>query len=332
VRRSAWITLSLAPLLGVAGFFAWKTRSVARELVDPPFYRPQPLARVAATYQELAQGQDGDPGGSWSSEEVEGLQLWRFTRPMPSPGVVLLLHGFGDDRWGTSPALKWFPRLDAAIFTYRRRDDAMRRGGPIPAVTFGVVESREVVRMVHHLEATGVPRKQIVLLGRSLGASVGLLALADLEREGKGPLAGIIWEGAPASSRSFAERLVRGPEDRWWHILAPPIGVVAAMAAGRMGDYPPDETDLVRRVNDLDLATPSLCFLATQDRLAPPEVQRSVAARFRTGRVIEVPTWHLHSAEVMGPAYSNAIHAAVDAWFRRPIESERGPKGPHLIR
>ncbi|WLT33330.1 hypothetical protein [Geothrix sp. PMB-07] len=315
MKRVIWISLSLAPILGVTGFMAWKSRAVAHELVDPPFYRPQPLTRVQGTYDDLAKGQDGDPGGRWTSEEVDGLQLWRFTRPTPSPGVVLLLHGFGDDRWGTSPALKWFPRLDAAIFTYRRRDDAMRQGGPVPAVTFGVLESRDVIRMVHHLEASGVPRRRILLLGRSLGASVGLLALADLEREGKGPLAGIIWEGAPASSRSFAERLVRGPEDRWWHVLAPPIGATAALAAGRMGRYRPEDTDLIQRLGSLRLGTPSLCFLATQDRLAPPAVQRAVAAQFQNGQVVEVSTWHLHCADVLGSDYTKTINAAVNRWF-----------------
>ncbi|NWJ39704.1 MAG: alpha/beta hydrolase [Geothrix sp.] len=309
---------------------AWKTRAVACELVDPPFYRPQPLARVEATYRELAEGRDGDPGGTWRSEEVDGLQLWRFTRPTPSPGVVLLLHGFGDDRWGTSPALKWFPRLDAAIFTYRRRDDALRRGRPAPAVTFGAMESRDVVRMVHHLEASGIERRRILLLGRSLGASVGLLALADLEREGRGPLAGLIWEGAPASSRSFAERLVRGPEDRWWHVLAPPIGAAAAFAAGRMGGYAPADTDLLRRTDGMRLATPSLCFLATQDRLAPPEVQRYLSARFQHSHVVEVPTWHLHCAEILGPAYTTAIRSAVDEWF--PLDAGRGPERPLPVR
>jgi hypothetical protein len=308
------------------GFVAWKTRAVAMELVDPPFYRPQPLARVDATYRALAQGQDGDPGGTWTSAEVDGLQLWRFTRARPAPGVVLLLHGFGDDRWGTSPALKWLPRLDAAIFTYRRRDDALRRGGPAPFVTFGAKESGEVVRMVHHLEASGVPRRRIVLLGRSLGASVGLLALAELEREGRGPLAGIIWEGAPASSRSFAERLVRGPKDRWWHVLATPIGAMAASAAGRLGGYAPADTDLLRRLDGLQLATPSLCFLASQDRLAPPAVQRTLARHFQTGRVLEVPTWHLHCAEVLGPAYAGAIGVAIDTWL--PPDTGKGPAGP----
>jgi dienelactone hydrolase len=332
VKRKAWTTLGLTPLLGTCLFVGWKIRSVAHELVDPPFYRPQPLARVEATYRELAEARGGDPGGAWSSEEVEELQLWRFARPAPSPGVVLLLHGFGDDRWGTSPALKWFPRLDAAIFTYRRRDDAMRRGGPVPAVTFGVMESRDVVRVVHHLEASGIPRRRILLMGRSLGASVGLLALADLEREGRGPLAGIVWEGAPASSRSFAERLVRGPRDRWWHVLAPPIGAAAAFAAGRMGGYAPEDTDLLRRTEALRFATPSLCFLATQDRLAPPDVQRTLAARFQRGRVLEVATWHLNCAEVLGPAYSGAIGEAVDQWLPAARDKKRGPGGPLPVR
>ena len=65
----------------------------------------------------------------------------------------------------------------------------------------------EVVKAVHQLESEGVPRRRIILMGRSLGASVGLLALARLEAEG-GRLGGIIWEGAPLSSRDFAERLV----------------------------------------------------------------------------------------------------------------------------
>jgi hypothetical protein len=196
-------------------------------------------------------------------------------------------------------------------------------------VTFGVAESRDVVRIVHHLEATGIPRQKILLLGRSLGASVGLLALADLEREGRGPLAGLIWEGAPASSRSFAERLVRGPADRWWHVLAPSIGALASRTAGRLGGYDPSETDLLGRTAGLRFATPSLCFLATQDRLALPEVQRAVAARFAAIRVVEVPTWHLHCAEALGSAYTGAIQQSVETWFP---DATGGPGGPPAAR
>lgn len=317
--KSASRILSVACGLGVAmlaGFVAYKARSVAFELTDPPFYKAQPLSRVEGTYRELAAGGFGDPGGTWSSEEVSGLQLWRLRRSKPTQGVVLLLHGFGDDRWGTSPALRSFPELDAAIFTYLRRDDAMRNGGPAPRVTFGVRESDNVVTIVHHLESKGTPRRQIVMMGRSLGASVGLLALAKLEAEGRGPLGGIIWEGAPASSRDFGERLVRGPKDKFWHpMLAPLIGELGSRWAASRGGYDRRETDLRTILAHRRLATPGLCFLATQDRLASVPAQRTFITAFERIEVIEVETWHLHCLEVLGPAYHRAIRQATGRWL-----------------
>jgi len=119
-------------LVVFSGFVAWKARSVAWELTDPPFYRPQPLARVQKTYEELAQGDSSDPGGIWRSEEIQGLQLWTLKRAKKSKGLVLLLHGFGDDRWGTSPALRWFPEQDAAIFNKTRRIYHRGAGSPDP--------------------------------------------------------------------------------------------------------------------------------------------------------------------------------------------------------
>jgi dienelactone hydrolase len=316
-KGPALLGLVALGVLATAGFVAVKVRSVARELVDPPFYKPQSLVRVAATYQELAAGNGTDPGGTWETETIGPHVLWRLRRRAPAPGVVLLLHGFGDDRWGTSPALRWFPSLDAAIFTYLRRDEAIRAGRTAPPVTLGVRESEEVVAIVHGLEAQGTPRGRILLMGRSLGASVGLLALARLEREGRGPLGGIIWEGAPASSRDFAERLVRGPKDRFWHpLLAPLIGTLASRLAGWEGNYRPVDTDLLAQTRGLTLHTPSLCFIASQDRLAPPPVQRQLAARFSQIQTVEVPTWHLHCSEVLGARYSDAILGATHAWFQ----------------
>jgi hypothetical protein len=303
-------------LAGVGAFVGWKIHAVARELVDPPFYRPQPLARVAATYRELAAGDGADPGGTWQTQDLDGLQLWRLRRRTAPEGVVVLLHGFGDDRWGTSPALRWFPDLDAVIFTYRRRDDAIRAGRPPLPVTFGAAESREVVEVVHALEAQGTPRDRILLMGRSLGASVGLLALSQLEREGRGPLGGIIWEGAPAGSRDFAERLVRGPRDRFWHPwLAPLIAAMASRLAAHEAGYRPEETELLARTDGQELATPSLSFIATQDRLAPPQVQWTMASRFCRCQTVPVATWHLHCSEILGPAYANAIRIATRRWL-----------------
>lgn len=327
MRLRRWIggALGLAALSTTA-FTAWKTRSVAHELVDPPFYHPQPLSRVEDTYAELAKGGDGDPGGVWSSESVDGLQLWRLHRAKPPPGVVLLLHGFGDDRWGTSPALRWFPGLDAAIFTYLDRDDAIRQHLAVPPITFGVRESEEAVTIVHRLEAEGTPRNRILLMGRSLGASVGLLTLDRLEAEGKGPLAGIIWEGPPISSRDFAERLVRGPEDRWWHFLAPPIGAMAARWAGHLGHYDPAQTGLLHHLEGRTFQTPALVFLATQDRLSPPLMQSRIADHFKSVQVVASPTWHLHCSEALGADYTKDIRAFTESAFSR--KQEGGPEAP----
>ena len=301
-------------LASLIGFIGYKVHSVARELTDPPFYQAQPLARVAETYRELAQG---EPGGTWQIREVEGLQVWTLKRPRPAPGVVLLLHGFGDDRWGTSPALRWFPDLDAAIFTYFRRDDALRFRREVPLVTFGARESKEVVRVIHDLEVQGIPRRKVVLMGRSLGASVGILALIQLEAENRGPLGGIVWEGAPTSSLDFAERLVRGPRDRFWHpLLAPLIGELGSRWAANKGQYKREATDLLYRLATSRLQTPSLCFLATQDRLALPENQKAIASHFSKIQIIEVPTWHLHCSEVLGPRYAEAIRTATERWLQ----------------
>jgi len=314
--RRGLIGSAACGLAALSIFIGWKSRSVAQELTDPPFYHPQPLSRVQATYADLAKGDAVDPGGAWRLEEVGGLQLWTLQRKVPARGMVLLLHGFGDDRWGTSPALRWFPDLDASIFTYLRRDDALRAGGPAPFVTFGAQESEDVVCIVHHLEATGTPRSRIILMGRSLGASVGLLALARLEAEGRGPLAGIIWEGAPSSSRDFGERLVRGSKDRLWHsLMAPLIGDLGSRWAAQRGRYRREDTDLEKILHGRRFATPSLCFLATQDRLAPPLKQRSIASRFKRIETLEVPTWHLHCAEILGPRYAEAIRASTNAWL-----------------
>jgi len=317
--------LGFLALAVLAVFVVTRARSVARELTDPPFYHVPSLERVEATYRDLAKGGYGDPGGTWETFDAGHRRVWYLRRAAPSRGVVLMLHGFGDDRWGTSPALRQFPTLDAAIFTYLGRDDALREGRPAPPVTFGAKESIEVAGVVHALEARGYPRRHIILLGRSLGASVALLALAQLEREDRGPLGGVIWEGAPASSRDFAERLVRGPEDRFWHrFLAPAIGSLGSAWAASRGGYDRDDTDLRLRIDDLRLRTPSLCFLASQDRLASPQVQRWVASRFKVNRTVEVPTWHLHCAEILGAGYGEAVRAATGSWVPDPEARSSG--------
>ena len=308
-----------APWPAGAGRVRGATRcsSVARELVDPPFYKPQPLARVEATYRELARGDGADPGGAWETRAMGTQVLWRLRRRTPAPGVVLLLHGFGDDRWGTSPALRWFPDLDAAIFTYLRRDEAIRAGRRPPPVTFGARESQEVVDIVHGLEAQGTPREPDPAHGPQPGR----------QRRACWPWPG--WSGrarAPwAASSGKGPRPAAGISPNGWCAVPgtgsgtpcwPPASAPwpAAWRAAK-ARYRPEDTDLLAQTGGLTLRTPGLCFLATQDRLAPPAVQRQMAGRFARIRVVEVPTWHLHCSEILGPAYATAIQEATRSWL-----------------
>jgi pimeloyl-ACP methyl ester carboxylesterase len=98
-------------------------------------------------------------------------------------------------------------------------------------------------------------------------------------------------------------------------LLAPFIGDMGSRWAARMAHYDRRETDLLAQLGSRRLQTPSLCFLATQDRLAPPAVQRSVASHFPELELVEVPTWHLNCSERLGANYAKAILAATKRWL-----------------
>jgi len=121
------------------------------------------------------------PGG-----EGAPLELWHLRRTAPQ-GAVIYLHGFGDDVWGTLGRSRALPEWDAVGFTFRGRDrDASR------PCTLGGWERQDVVAAFHYLESAGFPPGRILLAGWSMGAGVALLALADLEQEGKAPAGALL--------------------------------------------------------------------------------------------------------------------------------------------
>ncbi|WLT32102.1 alpha/beta hydrolase [Geothrix sp. PMB-07] len=179
--RSRWIRL---PLLVLA---AWAVASVALGwwvlpglLLNPPL--PQRTEAQRASIRQMLQGKDG----SFTSVRVPGgqgapLELWHLRRAAPR-GAVIYLHGFGDDVWGTLGRARSLPEWDAVGFTFRGRDR-----NPSTPCTMGGWERQDVVAAFRYLEAAGFPAERIVIAGWSMGAGVGLLALEDLEREGKRP-------------------------------------------------------------------------------------------------------------------------------------------------
>jgi pimeloyl-ACP methyl ester carboxylesterase len=212
------------------------------------------------------------PGSRWESFEVLGgedvpLKVWRLHRPDPV-GVMIFLHGFGDDAWGTLGRAADQPGWDAVGFTFRDRDRH-----PENPCTLGGWERRDVVAVVRRLEREGVPRSRMVLAAWSQGAGVALLALEDLEREGD-PLGGALLE-CPFEDLSEASRNhVRSMLGRWEFLLRPAERLALARA-GQIARFDPDRVspgDAARR-----LRTPLALVTGAADRVTPLDGVRRIA-------------------------------------------------------
>ena len=166
---------------------AWVLTSVAVGLwVLPGLLLNAPAPQRTAAFRAEVREQLQRSGGAFTRTQVPGgegrpLELWHLHRAAPK-GAVIYLHGFGDDVWGTLGRASSLPEWDAVGFTFRGRD----RDPAIPC-TLGGWERQDVLAAFHYLERAGFPAKHILIAGWSMGAGVALLALEDLEREGKLP-------------------------------------------------------------------------------------------------------------------------------------------------
>ena len=182
---------------------------------------------------------------------------------------MILLHGFGDDAFGTAPRLRDFPEWDALVFTFRGRDDH-----PEVPSTLGAWERSDVVAAVRFLEEHHVPRAKVVLVGTSMGAGIALLALADLERDG-GPLGGALLESPFEDLAEATRNHLRGTlGDAEW--LARVAERIAIARAGRIARFDPS------KVSPLDasrgLRTPIALLAGDADTITPIEGVRKIAA------------------------------------------------------
>jgi len=228
-RRFWWMGAFLLGIylagVGVAGWF-----------LLPPLLLNAPVPRRTETEREALRRSLAPPDSRWSSWEVAGgqgvpLQVWRLHRPR-SLGVVIFLHGFGDDAWGSLGRAPDLADWDAVGFTFRGRDQDAR----IPC-TLGGWERADVAAVVRALEGHGVPRSHMVLAAWSQGAGVALLALKDLERQG-GALGGALlecpFEDLHEAARNHV-RLLLGA----WEPFARPAEWLGLWKAGRMAGFDP---------------------------------------------------------------------------------------------
>jgi hypothetical protein len=211
------------------------------------------------------------PGTAWTRHDIPGgedrpLQLWWLHRPRPK-GVALILHGFGDDAWGTAPRLRDLPDLDAVVFTLRGRD----LHPEVPS-TLGAFEAMDIAAAVRFIEGRGVPRRRIVLVAVSQSAGAALLGLRRLEADG--PLGGALlespWRDLRDAARNHLKGTLGGAE-----LLLRPAEELALARAGRLAGFRP------REVSPLDaskhLKTPIALLAGDADAVTPLEGVRRIA-------------------------------------------------------
>ncbi|MBS1785123.1 MAG: hypothetical protein JST24_06820 [Acidobacteria bacterium] len=262
----------LSTLFATAIFYA-ATSMVAGFLLPSLLLHP-PAPTRTLTNRDAFLARLAGKDGRWTEHVLIGgggvpLNLFWLHRPH-AKGVVITLHGFGDDAWGAAGRLLDLPDWDGAIFTFRGRDQH-----PDLPCTLGAHEQWDVVSVVRFLEASGVPRNRIVLVAASQGAGVALLALRDLEAEG-GPLGGALLESPFKDLRDAARNDLRGTLGSL-ELLARPAERVALWRAGRIASFDPDAVSPLKAARGLH--TPIALLTGSADTITPlPGVQAIAAA------------------------------------------------------
>lgn len=265
--------LKRAVIYGLTLLALWTLASaVAGWWLMPPLLLGAPLPVRTEEARRDIRARLALPGSTWERLEVKGgedrpLEVWWLRRPR-TKGVVLFLHGFGDDAWGTLPRAAELPDWDAVGFTFRGRD----RHPEVPC-TLGAWEKDDVVAVVAVLEGRGVPRGRMVLAAWSMGAGTALLALKDLEAEA-GPLGGALLECPFEHLRAAARDHVGGTLGKA-EPLARLAEWVAVARGGRLARFHPDAVSPVAAAAELE--TPIALVTGDADRETPLEGVRRIA-------------------------------------------------------
>ncbi|HXC16707.1 MAG TPA: hypothetical protein VNV60_04625 [Holophagaceae bacterium] len=247
--------------------------------------------------------------GRWTEHALTGgggaaLDLFWLHRPH-SKGVVITLHGFGDDAWGTAGRLMDLPGWDGAVFTFRGRDVH-----PDIPCTLGAHEQWDVVSVVRFLEASGVQRNRIVIAAASQGAGVALLALSDLEHEG-GALGGALLESPFMDLRDAARSDLRGTLGGA-EFLARPAECVALWRAGRIAGFDPDAVSPLKAARGL--RTPLALLAGDADTITPLSGVQAIAAASGVPLTVVPGASHLEAGRQVPGGWRAWADERLHAW------------------
>jgi len=260
--------------LVVASAALWGALTIAAGFALPPLLLNAPLPVRSEADRVRIRDSLCAPRARWARYAVVGgeersLEVWWLHRAAPQ-GVAIILHGFGDDAWGTAPMANNLPELDAVVFTFRGRDRH-----PEFASTLGAWERRDVRAVVNFLQSQGTARSQIVFSALSQGAGIALLAMADLEQEG-GTFGGALLESPFMDLDDAVHNHLRGVLGTF-EALAWPAEMLALRRAGSLAHFEPNAVSPL--IASRHVRTRVALLAGDADVVTPLAGVRAIAAR-----------------------------------------------------
>ncbi len=198
---------------------------------------------------------------SWELDRPGGVRLpiWDVEGDRADGPVLVLIHGFGRSRLTWLPHLaEWRARASRVLMIdLRGHGEAMPDGSGL-----GDTDVPDVIELVRRVSEAEGPHGPIVLIGRSLGASVGILAAGESELV-DGVIAVAPYEtlAVPLSNRIR----LRGLPTR----LVVPISILVLSMLGRRSRSTTAAAS--------GMTVPLLVVQGGCDQISPPEDARKIA-------------------------------------------------------
>jgi pimeloyl-ACP methyl ester carboxylesterase len=229
-----------------------------------------------------------------------GLRGWLFRGAGPRKGLIVYLHGIGDNRRGGGPLAERFVPQGWDVLAYDGRAHG-ESGGEY--CTYGFFEKRDLVAALGTLE-----HRRVVLFGSSLGAAVALQA-APLEPR----VCGVIAEAPFASLESIVRD--RAP----WFATKSEVGE-ALRLAGERGRFRVDEVSPEAAARGIRV--PVLLIQGADDRETGPEHSRRIEAALAGPKQLLLVPGAGHGGALAGPEAWRVI----ESWLAALSRARPGPR------
>lgn len=270
-------------------------------LIVGPTILLKPRRRTAQYYQALGAPVTPEalklPAETTTITTRDGLTLdcWLIRAGTPARGTVIYLHGVGDCKIDGLRFAKLMNDHRFHVFLFDSRSHGESSG---KFCTYGYYEKDDTIRIIDHLQTSGIATGKIGLFGTSMGAAVAIQTAAIDNR-----IAAVVAENSFATLRSifddYQRRMIKLP----FHFLRNfVIKRSERLAKFRANDVSPLEA--VRK-----LQIPILFIYSENDQLIKSEYSRMLFENTSAPRELfpVKNATHTDTWSVAGPVYEQRL-------------------------